>query len=165
MGQISKLCNELKRAQVITECGTFCININDRIIETNKSSAICFSDLIQEKYFIDKSIRSFKVYLNIICQDSIDILLNFIETGKLEFEADESHYHDIFEIGKCFGNQLLIQIYNERIKSDKYLTNKNVFQKYEFSAYENDSTIMDECIEYISCLLYTSDAADDVIDV
>ncbi|EAY23617.1 hypothetical protein TVAG_119540 [Trichomonas vaginalis G3] len=154
MVQLSKLCDELKRANVITECGAFCININDRIIKTKKSSAICFSDLIKEKYLIDKSITSFNIHLGIICQDSIDILSNFIETGKLEFEADESHYHDIFEIGRYFGNQILIQMYVELIKSDKSLTNDNVFQKYEISAFENDSKAMSDCIEYISSHLY-----------
>ncbi|EAY04391.1 hypothetical protein TVAG_416890 [Trichomonas vaginalis G3] len=155
MVQISKLCNELKRAHVITECGTLRININDRIIQTKKSSAICFSDLIKEKYFIDKSITSLNTHLDIICKDSIDIVLNFIETGKLEFEADEPHYHDIFEIGKYFGNQILIQIYSDHVKSDRSLTNENVFQKYEISALENDFSMMNECIEYISSHLYS----------
>ena len=117
MVQISKLCNELKRAHVITECGTLRININDRIINTKKSSAICFSELIKEKYYIDKSITSLNTHLDITCQDSIDILSNFIETGKLEFEADEAHYHDIFEIGKHFGNQFLIQVYAKHVLS------------------------------------------------
>ena len=161
MVQITKFCNELKRVNVITELGMLHININDRIIKTKKSSAICFSDLIKEKYFIDKSIMSFKTHLNIICKDSIDILTNFIETGKLEFEADEPHYHDIFEIGKYFGNQILIQIYSEHVKSDKSLTNENVFQKYEISVLENDSTTMNECIEYISSHFYSFN--DDVI--
>ncbi|EAY10081.1 hypothetical protein TVAG_329680 [Trichomonas vaginalis G3] len=155
MVQISKLCNELKRAHVITECGTLRININDRIINTKKSSAICFSELIKEKYFIDKSITSLNAHLDITCQDSIDILSNFIETGKLEFEADEAHYHDIFEIGKYFGNQILIQVYAKHVKSDKSLTNENIFKKYEISAYENDSTTMNECIEYISSHFYS----------
>ncbi|EAX80069.1 hypothetical protein TVAG_386970 [Trichomonas vaginalis G3] len=155
MVQISKLCNELKRAHVITECGTLRININDRIINTKKSSAICFSELIKEKYYIDKSITSLNTHLDITCQDSIDILSNFIETGKLEFEADEAHYHDIFEIGKYFGNQILIQIYAKHVKSDKSLTNENIFKKYEISAYENDSTTMNECIKYISSHFYS----------
>ncbi|EAY10054.1 hypothetical protein TVAG_329410 [Trichomonas vaginalis G3] len=155
MVQISKLCNELKRAHVITECGTLSISINDRIINTKKSSAICFSELIKEKYYIDKSITSLNTHLDITCQDSIDILSNFIETGKLEFEADEAHYHDIFEIGKYFGNQILIQIYAKHVKSDKSLTNENIFKKYEISAYENDSTTMNECIKYISSHFYS----------
>ncbi|EAY02967.1 hypothetical protein TVAG_337670 [Trichomonas vaginalis G3] len=154
MVQITKFCNELKRANVITECGAFHMKINDRIIKTKKSSAICFSDLIKEKYFIDKSITSMETHLDIICQDSIDIVLNFIETGKLEFSGDESHLHDIFEIGKYFGNQLLTQIYCEHVKSDESLTNENVFKKYEIFAFENDSTAMNECIEYISSHFY-----------
>ncbi|EAX91413.1 hypothetical protein TVAG_313000 [Trichomonas vaginalis G3] len=154
MVQITKFCNELKRANVITECGAFRMKINDRTIKTKKSSAICFSDLIKEKYFIDKSITSMETYLDIICQDSIDIVLNFIETGKLEFSGDESHLHDIFEIGKYFGNQLLTQIYCEHVKSDESLTNENVFKKYEIFAFENDSTSMNECIEYISSHFY-----------
>ncbi|EAY07244.1 hypothetical protein TVAG_240450 [Trichomonas vaginalis G3] len=162
MVQITKLCNELKRAHVIAEPGAFRININDRIINTKKSSAICFSDLIKQKYFIDRSTTSLKTNLNIICKDSIDILSNFIETGKLEFEADEPHYHDIFEIGKYFGNQILIKIYVKYVKSDKSLSIENVFKKYEVSAYENDSTTMNECIEYISSHFYSFND-DDII--
>ena len=150
MVRISIVCDELKRAYSIAECGTFRININDRVIETKKTSAICFSDVIEAKYFLNRSITSFEIHLDIICQDTIDILSIFIKTGKLEFDADESHYHDICEIGKCFGNQLLMKVYNEFVKSDKSVTNENVFQKYEISVLGKDSITINECIIYIS---------------
>ncbi|EAX93888.1 hypothetical protein TVAG_032740 [Trichomonas vaginalis G3] len=119
-----------------------------------KSSAVCFSDLIRDKCIKDKILTSYKTDLNIKCLDSIDILSKFLETGKLEFPEDEDHYHDIFEIGKHFGNQILIQIYIEYIKLDKYITKENVFQKYQISVLENDTSTEKECIEFISSHLY-----------
>ncbi|EAY21963.1 hypothetical protein TVAG_250230 [Trichomonas vaginalis G3] len=128
MVQITKSCKELKRVGILTECGRFNININGRIIKTKKSSAVCFSDLIQEKFLINKSMSSYEVNLDLKCEDSIDILSEFLETGKLDFEEDESHYHDIFEIGKHFGNQLFIQLYTKHVKLDKSITKENVFE-------------------------------------
>ncbi|EAY07348.1 hypothetical protein TVAG_139780 [Trichomonas vaginalis G3] len=160
MGQITKSCKELKRVGILTECGRFNININGRIIKTKKSSAVCFSDLIQEKFLINKSISSYQINLDLKCKDSIDILSEFLETGKLDFEEDESHYHDIFEIGKHFGNQLFIQLYTEHVKLDKSITKENVFQKYEISVFENDIITENECIRFISSHLYCLDDKD-----
>ncbi|EAY15461.1 hypothetical protein TVAG_252740 [Trichomonas vaginalis G3] len=160
MGQITKSCKELKRVGILTECGRFNININGRIIKTKKSSAVCFSDLIQEKCLINKCISSFEINLDLKCKDSIDILSEFLETGKLDFEEDESHYHDIFEIGKHFGNQLFIQLYSEHVKLDKSITKENVFQKYEISVFENDIITENECIGFISSHLYCLDDND-----
>ncbi|EAY03859.1 hypothetical protein TVAG_063720 [Trichomonas vaginalis G3] len=154
MIQITKSCKELKRVGVLSEYGRFNININGRIIKTKKSSAVCFSDLIQEKCFINKSISSYEANLYLKCEDSIDILSEFLETGKLEFEEDESHYHDLFEIGKHFGNQLFIKIYTKHVKLDKSITKENVFQKYEISVFENDIITENECIRFISSHLY-----------
>ncbi|EAY22535.1 hypothetical protein TVAG_035580 [Trichomonas vaginalis G3] len=159
MVQITKSCKELKRVGILTECGQFIININGRIIKTKKSSAVCFSDLIQEKCVLNKSISSYEVNLDLKCEDSIDILSEFLETGKLDFE-DESHSHDIFEIGKHFGNQLFIQVYSEHVKLDKSITKENVFQKYEISVFENDIITENECIRFISSHLYCLDDKD-----
>ncbi|EAY09951.1 hypothetical protein TVAG_482250 [Trichomonas vaginalis G3] len=160
MVQITKFCKELKRVGILKECGRLNININDRIIKTMKSSAVCFSDLIQEKCINDISITSYTANLNLKCEDSIDILSKFLETGKLEFQEDKEHYHDIFEIGKHFGNQLFIQVYSEHIKLDKSITKENVFQKYEISVLENDITTENECIDFISSHLYCLDDND-----
>ncbi|EAX84797.1 hypothetical protein TVAG_024020 [Trichomonas vaginalis G3] len=154
MVQITKSCKELKRVGILTECGRFNININGRIIKTKKSSAVCFSDLIQEKFLINKLMSSYQTNLDLKCEDSIDILSEFLETGKLEFEEDESHYHDLFEIGKHFGNQLFIKIYTKHVKLDKSITKENVFQKYEISVFENDIITENECIRFISSHLY-----------
>ncbi|EAY21934.1 hypothetical protein TVAG_249940 [Trichomonas vaginalis G3] len=160
MVQITKSCKELKRIGILTECGRFNININSRIIKTKKSSAVCFSDLIQEKCVLNKSMSSYQTNLDLKCEDSIDILSEFLETGKLDFEEDESHYHDIFEIGKHFGNQLFIKIYTKHVKLDKSITKENVFQKYEISVFENDIITENECIRFISSHLYCLDDRD-----
>ncbi|EAY21893.1 hypothetical protein TVAG_249530 [Trichomonas vaginalis G3] len=160
MVQITKSCKEIKRVGILTECGRFNININGRSIKTKKSSAVCFSDLIQEKCIINKSRSSYEANLDLRCEDSIDILSEFLETGKLDFEEDESHYHDIFEIGKHFGNQLFIQLYTEHVKLDKSITKENVFQKYEISVFENDIITENECIRFISSHLYCLDDRD-----
>ena len=103
---------------------------------------------------MNKLISFIELKLNIKCKDSINILKKFIDTRILEFEEDEDHYHDIFEFGKRFKNQLLIQIYIKHIKSESSITNENVFRKYEISAMENDFTTQNQCIEYISSHLY-----------
>lgn len=149
MVQFPKLCNELSRVGILTECGPLNIIINGRTIKTLKSSAVCFSDLIKDKCIYDKRTALFKINLNLKCEDSIDILIKFLETGKLEFQEDEEHYHDIFEIGKRFGNQIFIQVYIEHVKLDKSITKENVFQKYEISILENDTITENECIEFI----------------
>ncbi|EAX95111.1 hypothetical protein TVAG_033310 [Trichomonas vaginalis G3] len=160
MGQITKSCKELKRVGFLTECGRFNININGKIIKTKKSSAVCFSDLFHEKRFLDNTISSYQTNLDLKCEDSIVILSEFLETGKLDFEEDESHYHDIFEIGKHFGNQLFIKIYAKHVKLDKSITKENVFQKYEISVFENDIITENECIRFISSHLYCLDDKD-----
>ncbi|EAY01032.1 hypothetical protein TVAG_295660 [Trichomonas vaginalis G3] len=160
MVKFHKLCNELTRVSFLTEYGPLNININGRTIKTKKSSAVCFSDLIKEKYIINKTIRSIEANLDLKCEDSIDIVINFLDTGKLEFEEDEPHYHDIFEIGKHFGNQLFIQLYIEHVKHDKSITNENVFEKYEVSVFEKDIRSENECIEFISSHLYCFDEND-----
>ncbi|EAX94176.1 hypothetical protein TVAG_315820 [Trichomonas vaginalis G3] len=160
MVRITKMRKELMRVGILTECGRFNININGRIIKTKKSSAVCFSDLIQEKCVLNKIMSSYETNLDLKCEDSIDILSEFLETGKLEFEEDESHYHDIFEIGKHFGNQLFIQLYSEHVKLSKSITKENVFQKHQISVLENDIKTENECIRFISSHLYCLDDKD-----
>ena len=125
-----------------------------------KSSAVCFSSFIKEKCIFNKLISYIEINLNIKCSDSINILKKFIDSGILEFEEDENHYHDIFEFGKVFMNQLLIQMYIKHVKSESSITNENVFRKYEISFIENDFTTQDRCIEYISSHLYCLNESD-----
>ncbi|EAX95058.1 hypothetical protein TVAG_428610 [Trichomonas vaginalis G3] len=154
MVQVTALCNEIERVSILRECGKLKIKINEQRIETLKSSAVCFSDLIKEKCILNKQISSVETDLYIKCKDSINILKKFIDTGILEFQEDEDHYHDIFEFGKYFRNQFLIQLYIKHIKSDSSITNENVFPKYEISIFENDLTTQNQCLEYISSHLY-----------
>ena len=163
MVQITKSCRELKRVGILKECGRLNININGRIIKTMKSTAVCFSDLIHERCIYDKSITSFKANIDLKCEDSIDILANFLETRKLEFEEDENHYHDLFEIGKYFGNEIFIHMYVDHVKIDKSITKENVFSKYEVSVLENDPKTENECLYFISSNLYCFDD-NDIID-
>ncbi|EAY07464.1 hypothetical protein TVAG_499500 [Trichomonas vaginalis G3] len=157
---VLKLCNELTRVGILTECGPLNIMINGRTIKTKKSSAVCFSDLIKEKCIINKIMISYETNLILRCEDSIDIVSKFLETGKLEFQEDEDHFHDIFEIGKHFKNQILIQVYSDYVKLDKSITLENVFKKYEISVLENDKATENECIEFISSHLYCLDCND-----
>ena len=76
MMQISKLCKELVREQMNTENDTFRINVNDRIIITKKSSAICFSDLIKQQCFNYITTTSFEIKVDIICPDSYGCFAN-----------------------------------------------------------------------------------------
>ncbi|EAY07478.1 hypothetical protein TVAG_499660 [Trichomonas vaginalis G3] len=160
MVPVTALCNEIERVSILRECGKFKININGQIIETLKSSAVCFSSFIKEKCIFNKLISYIEINLNIKCSDSINILKKFIDSGILEFEEDENHYHDIFEFGKVFMNQLLIQMYIKHVKSESSITNENVFRKYEISFIENDFTTQDRCIEYISSHLYCLNESD-----
>ena len=160
MVQVRTLCNEIERVSILRECGKLNVKMNGQIIETLKSSAVCFSDLIKEKCILNKQISSIELNLNIKCGDSINILKKFIDTGILEFQEDEDHYHDIFEFGKYFRNQFLIQLYIKHIKSDSSITNENVFPKYEISIFENDLTTQNQCLEYIPSHLYCLNDAD-----
>ncbi|EAX90556.1 hypothetical protein TVAG_408110 [Trichomonas vaginalis G3] len=146
---------EIQRGNDITDTDTFSFIINDERIELSKFISIIISNSVHDAYLRDRSVKSVSKYLNLLCNNTIDMISEFFKTGVLRFENDHSHNRDVFEIGKAFEIDFLTSIFCAFVKSTyKEINEENFYDIYDCSTIENDTNRMNECISFFASKMF-----------
>ena len=129
--------------------------INDVKVELPKQVSILVSKLVHDEYLQDSTVNSVSVYLNLSCNNTIDIISEFFSTGVLRFENDQLHRQDIFEVGKVLGIEFLINLFKEYARSSvNGITEENFFDACDYAMIKNDKKVLNECISFFASNMY-----------
>ncbi|EAY04942.1 hypothetical protein TVAG_039940 [Trichomonas vaginalis G3] len=133
----------------------FSFIVNDEKIESYKHISIMISKTVHDQYLRDSSIKSVTTYLNLLCNNTIDIISEFFKTGALRFENDCLHNRDIFEVGKAFGIEFLTDIFCAFVNSTyKEINKENFYDIYDCATTKNDTNKINECISFFASRMF-----------
>ncbi|EAY07993.1 hypothetical protein TVAG_333180 [Trichomonas vaginalis G3] len=132
---------------------SFCIN--DKRIELSKHVSIMISKVVHDEYLRDSSIKTVNKYLNLSCNNTIDIISEFLKTGVLRFENDRSHNRDLFEFSSTFGIEYITNIFCEFVKTTYQEINEESFYDiFDCARVQNDTNKINECISFFASRMF-----------
>ncbi|EAY18711.1 hypothetical protein TVAG_063160 [Trichomonas vaginalis G3] len=133
----------------------FSFYVNNERIELSKDVSIMISKLVHDEYLRDSSIKSVRKYLNLSCNNTIDIISEFFKTGVLRFENDRAHNRDLFEFSSAFGIEYLTNIFCEYVKSTyQEINEENLYDIFDYASVQNDQNKINECISFFASRMF-----------
>lgn len=141
---------ELLRANFMKHDQNFSIIINNESITSSLNKSIMSSNKVCDVLHLDSTSTSLALTLNLLCNDTLQIISNLFKNGKTVFENDRNHNRDIFEIGRAIGNEKMIKIFSDFVNSYPEITIQNFYDFYDIATVQNDTLKMNECITFFA---------------
>ncbi|EAY20605.1 hypothetical protein TVAG_163010 [Trichomonas vaginalis G3] len=141
---------EIMRGNIIKDEQNLSIIINKQNMTSSKNISIISSKTAYDAYLRDSTFNSLVLNLNLSCSDTLKIISDLFKNGELVYENDRKHNRDIFEVGLAIGNEFLIKVFCDFVKSYIETNLENFYDIYDAASVQNDTNKINECISFFA---------------
>ncbi|EAY20681.1 hypothetical protein TVAG_163770 [Trichomonas vaginalis G3] len=141
---------EIMRGNIIKDDHDLSIIINKQNMTSSKYISIISSKTAYDAYRLDQRFNSLVLDLNLSCNDTLKIISDLFKSGELVYENDRKHNRDIFEVGLAIGNEFLINVFCDFVKTYIEINLENFYDIYDAASVQNDTNKINECISFFA---------------